>query len=140
MNTHEYTSDWVFNNDKDNMANVSVDVAQLQNSSWVTNMSAINSFTDYAIRSEITANIRIDSAGIDMQPGTDIVIGGRSLMKTLDTITERLAILEPNNKLESEWAELKQLGERYRAMEQDLLEKAKMWNTLKARQHNNDRK
>ena len=62
---------------------------------------------------------------------TDIVIGGQSLMKTLDAINQRLAILQPNTRLESEWAELKELGERYRAMEQDLLEKARVWGILK---------
>lgn len=84
--------------------------------------------------SEFTnSTININSNGIEMQPGTDIVIGGQSLMKTLDVISQRLAILQPNTKLESEWAELKELGERYRAMEQDLLEKARTWDILKSR-------
>jgi len=78
------------------------------------------------------STITINTNGIEMQPGTDIVIGGQSLMKTLDSINERLAILQPNTRLESEWAELKELGERYREMEQDLLEKAKVWGILKA--------
>jgi hypothetical protein len=78
------------------------------------------------------STITINTNGIEMQPGTDIVIGGLSLMKTLDSINERLAILQPNTRLESEWAELKELGERYREMEQDLLEKAKVWGILKA--------
>lgn len=138
MKIDGFTGDWVLNDD--NMNDVNIDLTQLQNTSWAVNASTINTFTDYTLRSDITSSVHIGSDGIDMQPGTDIVIGGRSLMKTLDTITERLAILEPNKKLESEWEELKQLGERYRAMEQDLLEKAKMWNTLKARQNNNDRK
>jgi len=79
-----------------------------------------------------TSTITINTNGIEMQPGTDIVIGGQSLMKTLDSINERLAILQPNTRLESEWAELKELGNRYRAMEQDLLEKARAWDILKA--------
>jgi hypothetical protein len=78
------------------------------------------------------STITINTNGIEMQPGTDIVIGGQSLMKTLDVINERLAILQPNTRLESEWSELKKLGERYRAMEQDLLEKARAWDILKA--------
>ena len=82
--------------------------------------------------SEFTnSTITINTNGIEMQPGTDIVIGGQSLMKTLDSINERLAILQPNTRLESEWSELKELGERYRAMEQDLLEKAWAWDILK---------
>lgn len=79
------------------------------------------------------STITINTNGIEMQPGTDIVIGGQSLMKTLDVINERLAILQPNTRLESEWTELKELGERYRAMEQDLLEKARAWDILKSR-------
>jgi hypothetical protein len=78
------------------------------------------------------STITINTNGIEMQPGTDIVIGGQSLMKTLDVINERLAILQPNTQLESEWEELKELGERYREMEQDLLEKARVWGILKA--------
>jgi hypothetical protein len=78
------------------------------------------------------STITINTNGIEMQPGTDIVIGGQSLMKTLDSINERLAILQPNTRLESEWSELKELGERYRAMEQDLLEKVRVWGILKA--------
>ena len=84
--------------------------------------------------SELTnSTITINTNGIEMQPGTDIVIGGQSLMKTLDAINQRLAILQPNTRLESEWTELKELGERYRAMEQDLLEKARAWDILKSR-------
>ena len=83
--------------------------------------------------SEFTnSTITINTNGIEMQPGTDIVIAGQSLMKTLDVINERLAILQPNTRLESEWSELKELGDRYRAMEQDLLEKARAWDILKA--------
>lgn len=78
------------------------------------------------------STITINTNGIEMQPGTDIVIGGQSLMKTLDVINERLAILQPNTRLESEWSELKELGERYREMEKDLLEKARAWDILKA--------
>ena len=83
--------------------------------------------------SEFTnSTITINTNGIEMQPGTDIVIGGQSLMKTLEVINERLSILQPNTKLESEWAELKELGERYREMEKDILEKARVWGILKA--------
>jgi hypothetical protein len=79
-----------------------------------------------------TGTVSISENGIEMQPGADIVIGGQSLTKTLAAINERLAILQPNTQLESEWKELKELGERYREMEQDLLEKARVWGILKA--------
>jgi hypothetical protein len=75
-----------------------------------------------------------DDVLIDMDSpnlNSDITIDGKSIRQFMKSVEERLAILEPNNKLESEWAELKELGERYRSMEQDLLEKARVWQILK---------
>jgi hypothetical protein len=62
----------------------------------------------------------------------DVVINGKSLTKTLQALEERLNILVPNPKLETEWAELRQLGDKYRAVEADLMEKAAMWSCLNA--------
>jgi len=100
---------------------------------WPSTVYATNTISGSGLYSSEFSNstITINTNGIEMQPGTDIVIGGQSLTKTLDVINERLAILQPNTRLESEWAELKELGERYRAMEQDLLEKARVWDILK---------
>jgi hypothetical protein len=101
---------------------------------WPSTVYASNTIGGSGLYSSEFTNstITINTNGIEMQPGTDIVIGGQSLMKTLDSINERLAILQPNTRLESEWEELKELGERYREMEQDLLEKARVWGILKA--------
>lgn len=101
---------------------------------YASNTIGSSSISGSGLHSSELSNstITINTNGIEMQPGTDIVIGGQSLMKTLDVINERLAILQPNTRLESEWTELKELGERYRAMEQDLLEKARAWDILKA--------
>ena len=60
----------------------------------------------------------------------DVVINGKSLVDTLLALEERLNILVPNTELEKEWAELKQLGDAYRKLEQDLTEKAAMWQVL----------
>jgi hypothetical protein len=60
----------------------------------------------------------------------DIVINGHSLTDTLRALEERLNILVPNTELETEWAELKRLGDRYRKLEQDLIEKTNMWKAL----------
>ena len=61
----------------------------------------------------------------------DIKLKGKSLSETLDKIEQRLAILHPNEKLEAKWEELKKLGDMYRALEKDILEKEKIWDTLK---------
>ena len=60
----------------------------------------------------------------------DIVINGHSLTDTLRALEQRLNILVPNSELEKEWAELKELGDAYRKLEQDLIEKSRMWQAL----------
>jgi hypothetical protein len=61
----------------------------------------------------------------------DILINDKSLMKTLEGIEQRLGMLCPNPKLEAEWDELRELGQAYRKLEAELLEKNKMWEALK---------
>lgn len=71
------------------------------------------------------------NSGIQLDSGADIKIGDKSILDTLDKIQERLAILEPNPELEQEWNQLKQLGDQYRELEKQLIEKQKAWETLK---------
>lgn len=63
----------------------------------------------------------------------DIVINGVSLIDKLDAIAERLNLLEVNHELEAEWDQLRELGEQYRQLEQDLKAKSAMWKTLKTK-------
>ena len=62
----------------------------------------------------------------------DIEINGESLVSMLKAIQERVNILTVNTKLESEWEELKSLGEQYRALEKHIIEKQATWDRLKA--------
>jgi len=62
----------------------------------------------------------------------DIQINGISLTNVLKNIEQRLNILRPNAELETEWDQLKKLGEQYRALEAELTEKSLMWNKLNA--------
>jgi hypothetical protein len=78
-----------------------------------------------------TANVNIDSNGLTMKAGTDIVIDGRSLSKSIDAIEERLGILNPNPELEERWDQLKVLRKQYIDLEKDLLEKEKLMKILK---------
>ena len=61
----------------------------------------------------------------------EVTIKGKNLSEMLEKIDERLAILHPNPKLEDKWDELKELGKRYRELEQELIEKEKVWAILK---------
>ena len=63
-------------------------------------------------------------------PGADIEVNGESLMTMLRTIEQRLNILQPNPELESEWAELRELGDQYRTLETKIQDKMKTWNAI----------
>ena len=64
--------------------------------------------------------------------GADIEVNGQSLIGMIEKIEERLIILHPNEKLEAEWEELKTLGDQYRQLEQQILDKQATWDRLKA--------
>ena len=88
-------------------------------------------YDDFVINSpNFDAAVKIASTGIEMEEGCDIKVGDRSLLKTLDAISERLAILETNGKLEAEFDELRLLGDRYRKLEAELKEKMVTWDLL----------
>ena len=61
----------------------------------------------------------------------EVTIKGKSLTDMFEKIEERLAILHPNPELEDKWDELKELGKRYKELEQELIEKEKVWEILK---------
>lgn len=89
---------------------------------------------DYSISGALSTSsgtVNINTNGIEMQPGTDITIGGKSLMDAIDRIEERLGILHPNPELEDRWDQLKDLRRQYQELEKELLEKEKMWKILK---------
>ena len=61
----------------------------------------------------------------------EVTIKGKNLSEMLEKIEERLAILHPNPELEDKWDELKELGKRYKELEQEIIEKEKVWSILK---------
>lgn len=77
--------------------------------------------------------VRGDSKfGGDIELEGDLKIGGVSLNKRLDAIEQRLNILRPNAELESKWAKLRELGEEYRRLEAEIIDKQAVWDALKA--------
>jgi len=62
----------------------------------------------------------------------DIEVNGKSLMTLLEGIEQRLNILTLNPKLESKWNELRELGDRYRKLEQHIQDKQATWDQLRA--------
>ena len=60
----------------------------------------------------------------------DVVINGKSLSKAISSIESRLAILQCNPELEAEFQDLHQLGEQYRKLEKQILDKQEVWKRL----------
>lgn len=61
----------------------------------------------------------------------EVTIKGKNLTEMLEKIDERLAILHSNPELEDKWDELKELSKRYKELEQEIIEKEKVWSILK---------
>jgi len=72
------------------------------------------------------SKIRLDGAEADIE------VNGWSLVDAIQKIEERLNILRPNPGLETEWEELRALGEQYRKLEQHIKDKQATWDKLKA--------
>lgn len=90
-------------------------------------------YTDTITLGDFSINAGQDALEVkgDANFNGDIKLKGKSLSDVLDNIEKRLAILHPNPELEEHWDELKALGERYRELEKEILEKEKVWDILK---------
>jgi len=64
----------------------------------------------------------------------DIVINDVSLNDTLRSIQDRLNMLQPNTALEAEWDQLRAIGEQYRDLEKQLIQKQRAWDILKKKE------
>ena len=62
----------------------------------------------------------------------DIEINGVSLWRTMQEISNRLNIMHVNPELETQWAELRELGEQYRKLEQHILDKQATFDRVRA--------
>ena len=97
--------------------------------SWLGSNGATGSYT--WANMQPAASIA-ESGKLSLQgDNADIEINGESLMTAIRKIEERLNILKPNEKLEAEWDQLRELGEQYRALEKKLAEQSKIWEALK---------
>ena len=70
--------------------------------------------------------IKLDGADADIE------INGVSLWRTMQEISNRLNIMHTNPELETQWAELRELGEQYRKLEQHILDKQATFDRVRA--------
>jgi YbbR domain-containing protein len=97
---------------------------------------------DLTINGKSTGSFSLDNTitqiGVDNSYAITTTTLTDEKVKVLDEMKEwmsevdsKLAILKPNEKLEEEWAELKEIRNRYVELEKELTEKSLMWNILK---------
>lgn len=67
----------------------------------------------------------------------DIDINGKSMKAWMEKVEERLNLLCVNPDLESDWEELREIGNQYRALEQRIKDKMTTWKTLQADDQSN---
>ena len=86
--------------------------------SWTTNIETTQ------------ATGRMDLRGTN----ADLVINGVSLNDTIKSIQDRLCMLRPNRELEADWDQLRAIGEQYRELEKQLIQKQRAWDILKKKE------
>jgi hypothetical protein len=107
------------------------------NATWLSGASGSNAYTyitnttgasDSWLNTNISNTLSVKG---DAEFDGEVTVNGRSLSEFMDSVEQRLNILRPNPELEQEWDQLRELGEQYRELEQQLKEKSRMWDTLK---------
>lgn len=91
--------------------------------------------TSNGTNSSIWADPNLKGASIQVKGNAEfdgeVTIKGKNIADMFAKIEERLAILHPNPELEDRWDELKELAKRYKELEQEIIEKEKVWAILK---------
>ena len=101
---------------------------------WTVGAQGTSAYDVYTISpSNISPVVTSSSGTMELRgENADIKVNGRSLMDAITKLEERLNVLVPNPELETEWDELRELGERYRELEKKCKEKGEMWKKLKS--------
>ena len=136
----EILSEWALDQGKD-ADTYSVDLSGVYSSVSLTSPYTVSSGINFpnAVYTTSTVNspwvqsppmagpkIKLDGADADIE------INGVSLWATMQEISNRLNIMHTNPELETQWQELRELGEQYRKLEQHILDKQATFDRLKA--------
>jgi hypothetical protein len=135
----EIMADWDLDSNNNSVDTYSIDLSGVYNN--------VSLSSPYTISSSINLpNTVYTTTGTTSAPWTynpsskikldgedaDIEINGVSLWKTMQEIANRLNIMHTNPELETQWAELRELGEQYRKLEQHIKDKQATWDRIKA--------
>jgi hypothetical protein len=69
--------------------------------------------------------------GVMQVHAQDLEINGKSVMKSLERIEAQLGLLDSDEKLEADWKELRDLGNKYRRVQKRIQDKLATFNKLK---------
>ena len=136
----EILSEWALDQGKD-ADTYSVDLSGVYSSVSLTSPYTVSSGINFpnAVYTTSTVNspwvqsppmagpkIKLDGADADIE------INGVSLWATMQEISNRLNIMHTNPELETQWQELRALGEQYRKLEQHILDKQATGDRIRA--------
>ena len=139
----EILAEWDLDKDHKDVGTYSVDFSGTQNNVSITSPYTIGSGINFPNAVFTTASTGIGSPWVQSPPmagpkitldgpDADIEINGVSLWATMQEISNRLNIMHTNPELETEWAELRDLGERYRKLEQHIKDKQATFDRIRA--------
>jgi hypothetical protein len=141
----EILAEWDLDKDHKDVGTYSVDFSGTQSnvsltSPYTVNLSSLGQFPNAVFT---TSSTGIGSPWVQSPPmagpkirlegaDADIEINGVSLWATMQEISNRLNIMHVNPELETQWAELRELGEQYRKLEQHIKDKQATFDRIKA--------
>ena len=138
----EILVEWDLDQGKD-VDTYTVDFSGTQSNVSITSPYTISSGINFPNAVFTTASTGIGSPWVQSPPmagpkiklegaDADIEINGVSLWATMQEIANRLNIMHVNPELEVEWKELRELGDRYRKLEQHILDKQATFDRIQA--------
>lgn len=136
MTPNDYNQITISGNTSDTFTITEQDILHIDpnvlTSTWTINSTLANVGLDTITVSDYGtfSNVPLDVRG-DANFHGDLKIQGQSLINKLEKIEEKLAILHPNEELESRWEELRNLRKQYMELEKEIIEKEKVWEILK---------
>ena len=84
-----------------------------------------------AVPGQVLTSNGTNPSWIDADFEGEVTIKGKNIVEMFAQIEERLAILRPNEELEEKWENLRGLRKAYMELEQEIIEKEKVWKILK---------
>jgi hypothetical protein len=141
----EILAEWDLDKDNKDVGTYSLDFGGVYSNVSITspntvNLSALGQFPN-AVFTTSSTGINTPWVQAPPMPGpkitlegadADIEINGVSLWATMQEIANRLNIMHTNPELETQWAELRELGDRYRKLEKHIKDKQATFDRLKA--------